>query len=87
MGGGLLGCSGMLVRARSPLLPRKAMQRKNVIQFLIAAALFIAGLQFLQRQFFKPGPVPEKQDAEPVAEEKVFGLLPRSGSPKRESSA
>ena len=58
------------------------MQRKNVIQFLIAAAIFIVGLQYLQPKLFPPRQIPEKKDAEPEAAEKVFGLVPKSWLPE-----
>ena len=56
------------------------MQRKNVIQFVIAAAIFISGMLYLQNKIFPPPPPAEKKEAEPVAkgEERVFGLLPKS---------
>jgi YidC/Oxa1 family membrane protein insertase len=55
------------------------MQRKNFIQFLIAAAIFILGLQWLMPKLFPPPPKLEEKKAEPEAKvsDRAFGLLPR----------
>ena len=57
------------------------MQRKNFIQFIIAAAIFVIGLQILQRKLWPPPPPAKEKEGEPAAkkgEELVFGFLPKS---------
>jgi YidC/Oxa1 family membrane protein insertase len=54
------------------------MQRKNFIQFLIAAAIFIIALQWLMPKLFPPPRVEEKKaEPEAKASDRAFGLLPR----------
>src|SRR5262249_61849785 len=59
-------------RAPSRLSPDTwaAMQRKNLLIFLVASALFVGGLYLLDKHLFPPGPQPvKKKEVEKLSRE------------------
>ena len=59
------------------------MQRKNLLIFLVASALFVGGLYLLDKHVFPPAPPPDKKEEVEKPRPKPVAPLPRDRPGRR----